>query len=222
MAMADMAGSLFVRDVELASRIKLDAQRRPTFLEMPFEEAVAFYEERFADPERTLEIIRAYRDRADDAGKRTLQKIADAMMRQIHTTLAQGGTLTDFADMFSERGFDAGYLENVYRTNVAQAYGAGRVREIEAVAEHVGFIEYVTAGDNRVRDKHRELDGKVWRADDPSWKTFAPPCGYQCRCSVVIREEGDFDETQLSRAVSLDWVDPAFRDSPTKLVTNPL
>ncbi len=220
MAMGDMAGSMFVRDVELANRIKLDANPRPTFLELPFAEAVQFFEQRFADPARALEVIRVYRDRADDASKRTLTKIAKAMIKQLTRTLAEGGTLDEFTEKFEGRGFDNSYLENVYRTNIQTAYGAGRVREIEASADVIPFVEYVAVMDGeRTRIEHQELDGKVWKTSDQAWKQFAPPCGFQCRCSTVTREEGDFDPAQLARVVSIDLVDPRFRKSPTAIVT---
>lgn len=222
MAMADMAGSLFVREVEMSQRIKLGDERRETFLELPFEEAVQFFEQRFQDPERALEVIRAYRDRASDAAKRTLTKLAERMIRQLQADLANGGTLAEFVAQFESKRFDASYLENVYRTNVQTAYGAGRVREIEAVAEDVGFVEYVTAGDNRVRAEHEALDGKVWRATDPAWKQFAPPNGFQCRCSLVTREQGDFEPAQLSRTVAISDVAPEFRSSPVDIVNTPL
>lgn len=233
MALADMAGSLFVRDVEMASRIKLgDEQPRPAFLDLPFDEAIGFFNQRFQDPERALEVIRVYRDRASEASKRTLQVIAEQMIERLNESLANGEAMDAFIARFEGNGFDAGYLDNVYRTNIGTAYGAGHVREIEAVEEHVGFVEYVSAGDERVREpkgkrtkrteNHVALDGKVWRVDDQEWKVFAPPCGFRCRCSIIVREEGDFDDEQLSRPVSLDWIDPRFRKSPTALVTEPL
>lgn len=230
MALADMAGSLFVRDVEMASRIKLaDELPRPAFLDLPFDEAIEYFNERFQDPERALEVIRVYRDRASEASRRTLQVIAEQMLKRLEADLKAGGTFEQFVAEFADRGFDAGYLDNVYRTNIGTAYGAGHVREIEAVQEHVGFVEYVTAGDERVRkpkgknlENHVALDGKVWRVDDPEWKVFAPPCGFRCRCSIVVREEGDFSESQLTRQVSLAWINPDFRKSPTDLVTEPL
>lgn len=230
MALADMAGSLFVRDVEMADRIKLaDELPRPAFLDLPFDEAIEYFNDRFQAPDRALEVIRVYRDRADEAAKRTLQVIAEQMVKQLEADLKSGGTFEEFAAEFGDKGFDAGYLDNVYRTNIGTAYGAGHVREIEELAEHIGFVEYVTAGDERVRapkgkntENHAALEGKVWRVDDPQWKVFAPPCGFRCRCSIIVREEGDFSDEQLSRPVQLDWINPQFAKPPTALVLEPL
>lgn len=227
MALADMAGALFVADVERGGSTVKRMADPETFLELPFEQAVQFFENRFADQDRATEIIRKYRDRSSGASERTLQRIAKQMIAKLDATLQEGGTLAEFVSEFEGRRvggevLEAGYLENVYRTNIQTAYGAGRVSEIEQVSDSVAYVEYVTVGDDRVRDSHAALDGKVWRANDPDWRRFAPPNGYQCRCAIVTRDEGEIDTRQLKRPADSTGISADFLRSPSDLVQEPL
>ena len=43
--------------------------------------------------------------------------------------------------------------------------------------------------DDRTRPQHREWDGIVRSIDDDFWSTHYPPCGFQCRCTVVALSE---------------------------------
>lgn len=50
--------------------------------------------------------------------------------------------------------------------------------------KELGFTKYTwrTVGDSRVRESHRENDGKVFSWDDPPPETGHPGEDYQCRC----------------------------------------
>jgi SPP1 gp7 family putative phage head morphogenesis protein len=54
--------------------------------------------------------------------------------------------------------------------------------------------QYITAGDDKVRDSHRALDGKVFPANSEFWKTHFPPWDYNCRCQCVPLSDGDVAE----------------------------
>lgn len=53
------------------------------------------------------------------------------------------------------------------------------------------LLEYRTVGDARVREEHRALNGVRKPMDDPFWKTWYPPNGYNCRCTVIAVNSGD-------------------------------
>jgi SPP1 gp7 family putative phage head morphogenesis protein len=57
-------------------------------------------------------------------------------------------------------------------------------QDIEETKEEKPFLEYVTAGDDRVREEHEELEGTIEPVDSPFWEEFYPPNGWNCRCSV--------------------------------------
>lgn len=46
------------------------------------------------------------------------------------------------------------------------------------------LLRYSTAGDARVRDTHRALDGVTKPMEDTFWDTHFPPNGWNCRCDV--------------------------------------
>lgn len=47
------------------------------------------------------------------------------------------------------------------------------------------WLEYNTAGDERVRDSHRRMDGITMQKKSAWWNTHWPPLDYGCRCTVV-------------------------------------
>lgn len=78
-------------------------------------------------------------------------------------------------------------VENIFRTQTALAYGAGRANgnARPEIQEILWGYEYTTVGDDRVRETHAAMDGVRRPNEDPIWQTWTPPCGYSCRCSVI-------------------------------------
>ena len=75
-------------------------------------------------------------------------------------------------------------IRTILRTNIAAAYSAGRYkRQRETIASRP-YWQYIAVLDGTTRLRHRELHGKVFRADDPVWDTIYPPNGFRCRCRV--------------------------------------
>lgn len=93
-------------------------------------------------------------------------------------------------------------LETIFRTNMQSAYMAGRfATQLENVDERPWW-EYVAVMDNRTRPAHRVLNGRVYRYDDPFWRTFYPPNGYRCRCRVRTRSRSDMKQLDLPESSS--------------------
>ncbi len=92
-------------------------------------------------------------------------------------------------------------LKTIFRTNMASSYNAGRYREQKRRAElKIGarpYWQYIAVLDNRTRHSHRELNGKVFRHDDPFWDYFYPPNGYNCRCRVSDLSSRDVERQGL-------------------------
>ncbi len=47
------------------------------------------------------------------------------------------------------------------------------------------YVQYQTAGDERVRSSHQLLDGKIFNLSDKEAMRLWPPNGYGCRCEMV-------------------------------------
>ena len=80
-------------------------------------------------------------------------------------------------------------VENIYRTNVQSAFQAGRFAQMQRSAAARPYWRYMAVGDRRTRPTHMALHGKVFRHDDPFWKTWYPPNGFMCRCTVTTLSE---------------------------------
>ena len=80
-------------------------------------------------------------------------------------------------------------MEVIYRTNMQNAYMAGRWQELQDNRAAMPYLQYTAVMDNRTRPLHRELHGQVYHIDDPFWDTFYPPNGFNCRCTVTAYGE---------------------------------
>lgn len=93
---------------------------------------------------------------------------------------------------------NASRLDLIFRQNVMTAYAAGRWQRQQEARKERPYLRYSAILDGRTRPAHRALDGLVFPADDPFWKTFYPPNGFRCRCLVVSlsRREVSPDEVR--------------------------
>ena len=85
----------------------------------------------------------------------------------------------------TETGLDVpARLSLIFQQNTQTAYMYGRYRTMLANAEERPWWMYVAVLDSRTRASHAALNRKVFRYDDPFWKTHYPPNGFRCRCRV--------------------------------------
>lgn len=227
---ADLGGQAFVRLIEMEDDTRLLASTpRDAFLSMPFEEALAFWRARGGSEEQLQLVLRGYRENAEGASSLMLDAVSRRAIAEMERAIEQGVSLRDFANSINDEAANFGlgpvspsYLENVYRTNVSVAYGAGRYTQLidPVVMAARPYREYMTVGDGRVRSSHAALAGLVFLAESSDWRRIAPPNGYQCRCAMVSRSRKQFAELRLvlSSGVPLDYVaEPDFNAPPDQL-----
>lgn len=89
------------------------------------------------------------------------------------------------------------WLRTEYDTALTGGEMAARWVQFDAEKDDIPLLEYSTVGDARVRNEHRALDGITRKVDDAFWNTYYPPNGWNCRCTVVQKPQGD--ETPESR-----------------------
>ena len=94
--------------------------------------------------------------------------------------------------------FNRNYLQAEYQTAKRGAQMAHLWNKFLEQKEYYPNLVYRTVGDSRVRPEHATLNGVVKPIDDPFWKTYYPPNGWRCRCTVMNTaekvSEGTFED----------------------------
>jgi len=117
------------------------------------------------------------------------------VQRELARQVRRGADLREFRKFAEARLISAGWtpanashVETIFRTNVVQAYNAGRVEHAmrPSVLRLRPFWQVVTVNDGppRQRPAHRALHLRVLRATDAAWGRAYPPFGFMCRCRV--------------------------------------
>lgn len=175
---------------------------------MPFDEAVAFFRSKGLMTEAEFDALRdRYREggfiarrlaseRLQELARASLARLLDQGMtpREIRAVLGNAESVESQALGITPAA--PHYIETIIRTNVATAYGAGRWEAMNspAVVALRPFLQFRTAGDSRVRPgphgkpggpNHRVLHGVVFRAGTEEAAYYAPPIGFNCRCTMV-------------------------------------
>ena len=100
-------------------------------------------------------------------------------------------------------------LETIYRTNLALAYARGAWSNFLENESRRPFLMYSAILDARVRPSHARMDGHIARVGDPVWQRWSPPCGFNCRCTLIslspsqAEEMRSLDEQRLRRNTEL-------------------
>lgn len=228
---ADLAGQLFVRQVEVPESMPeraLADKSAAAFFSLPFDEAVQeFLGKRIVTPEEFRRLSDAARTRSFTATMLASDGLREHAFELLAKALQEGSTLRDFAAQLQAGEVSLGvtpsspaYIETVYRTNIQSAYGAGRYRQITnpVVVAARPYIEYRTAQDSRVRPSHALLDGVIFEQSDPNWSRYAPPNGYNCRCGIVTLRARDVDRSRVVASSDLPadtLPDSGFDTAPT-------
>lgn len=100
------------------------------------------------------------------------------------------------------------YLRTEYNAAVAGSQMASKWVEFEKHPD--ALLEYRTAEDDRVRQSHQVLNGVIRPVSDDFWKTYYPPNGWNCRCTVIRRNSG----------TATKMADVAYPEVPTHFATN--
>lgn len=114
-------------------------------------------------------------------------------------------------------------LETILRTNATDAFNQGRLTEARSFAPGLILaMEFSAILDDRTTEICRELDGRLFRMDDPDLDRFKPPLHFNCRSMLVAVPAGieidkdDFVTGGIKGAV-LDLMSPGFGGNITKL-----
>ncbi|WP_281683412.1 phage minor head protein [Zunongwangia profunda] len=114
--------------------------------------------------------------------------------KQLEGLLTKNGKIQPWSTFKKEAlkvsgDYNVRWLKTEYHQTVATANMAGKWKDFEANKDLYPNLKYVTAGDNRVREEHRQWDGLVLPINHPWWATHFPPQDWGCRCGAVQTDE---------------------------------
>lgn len=106
----------------------------------------------------------------------------ETVIKAVNKSIADGGTFNDFQKLIAESEIilPKHYLDNVFRTNIQNAYGHGRWQQQQRNKDKRQYLMYSAINDSRVRPAHLALNRIVRPIDDPFWLTHYPPLGFRC------------------------------------------
>lgn len=104
--------------------------------------------------------------------------------------------------------FNKVWQKTEYETALLTAEAAANYQRLYKKRERFPYWQYVTAGDEKVREEHRKLDGVTLLHSDPRWDKIYPPNGWKCRCHVVprMRNEVNNDLIKKSQDITDDYM----------------
>jgi SPP1 gp7 family putative phage head morphogenesis protein len=120
--------------------------------------------------------------------KDVLAAFKEEIARALELGTPQREVIKGFRSILSGAGHEKlgeYHLEVIFRTNVQVAYGTGRRRAMEEIADELPLWQYSAVLDDRTRPTHRALDGIILPSDHPFWDEHYPPWGFSCRCVAV-------------------------------------
>ena len=111
-----------------------------------------------------------------------------ATLDSLTDTLKNGGTFAQWQKTVDVQslGLPKHRLDNIFRTNIQQAYNHGQWQHQLANQETHRYLLYDAINDSRTRPSHRANDGIIRQINDPIWKLiWFSRNVYRCRCRLV-------------------------------------
>ncbi len=140
------------------------------------------------------------------AGATKLELLSD-LRQAVDDAITNGTTITEFRKRFDEAVQKHGWSYNgkrgwrtrvIYDTNLRTAHAAGQWQQAQRTKDRRPYMQYMTAGDGRVRPQHAAWDEMVFPIDSPWWNTHYPPNGWGCRCTVRTLSQRQIESEGLT------------------------
>lgn len=170
------------------------------------------FEDRVISEERRLKLIEKYSKVLSDAIDKGYSKAVEfydadlarqlkdnvtlfsafkesSFKKTIESMLTENGKLLSFKE-FKKKALNVSeeynkrWLKTEYDQTVSSANMANKWKSFEANTDLYPNLRYLTVGDNRVRDKHKQWDGLVLPFNHSFWNNHLPPNDWGCRCTV--------------------------------------
>ena len=145
----------------------------------------------------------------------TVSKLAS--LDQIRTVInlsnkaiEDGSTFQDFQKAVKESGIELSphHLDNIFRTNIQNAYAHGIWTQQQENKANRPYLRYSSLSDSRVRPSHLALNNIIRHIDDSFWYTHYPPNGFRCRCAVDALTESQAKRGGITADKDLPDIQP--------------
>lgn len=129
-----------------------------------------------------------------------------AELVEVSRLLSKDGVKTPF-DTFArqvkaiDRDYNVNYLRAEYNFAVHSSRSAALWERFSKDADRY-YLQYRTAGDERVREDHRPLHDITLPFDDPFWAEYFPPNGWNCRCTAVRVRRSKYTPSDHDKAMA--------------------
>lgn len=97
--------------------------------------------------------------------------------------------------------YNRNYLYAEYQFAVTSSQMAAKWAELDDTERY--NLQYRTAGDNKVRKEHKELNKITLPKSDPFWVKYYPPNGWNCRCIAIEVPVDKYTVSDSEKALSL-------------------
>lgn len=141
----------------------------------------------------------------------------ESVWESVLSSIEKGLTYQDFQDNCQEIFSDLGWVgagayraELIYRNAMQSALMAGQYMQLMNDIDIFKFWQYVAVRDDRTRPSHAAMGGRVFPAGSEIWRTWWPPNGHNCRCSVI----GLTEEEVFTRGMNVEYNDPTGETYP--------
>lgn len=123
-----------------------------------------------------------------------------AEVQQLNQTFRESKNLNEFSKKAETicNKFNKAWQKTEYDTAVLTAESAANYQRLKAKQTLFPYWKYVTAGDEKVREEHKKLNGVTLPAKDPRWDKIFPPNGWNCRCRVVPMMKHEVSKEQIA------------------------
>ncbi|WP_250278784.1 phage head morphogenesis protein [[Clostridium] colinum] len=182
------------------SKIKIDGFK--------FEDAIKYFNKKIPiTKEDYKKLDDKYKNLAFTIANYSNINLLNEIFQLLLTTIEEGESLNTFKNLLNDCLEDWGYdkendykIDLIYRNNIQTAYQVGHYEMLtdSDVLEYRPYWQYDAIEDDDTRPEHKALDGLVFKADDPFWKTWYPPNGHRCRCTVKSLSRKDVERKGLS------------------------
>jgi len=165
---------------------------RPEFLDLPFNEAVAYFRRKILIPTTTCkQFTAAQHNYCFTIAGLTKASLLEDARQLVDKALAEGTDLETFKKEFQQKIIDKWWkadgkrVETILSTNVRRSYAAGRYQQATDpdIMRDRPLLLWRHRYSPNFRPNHLALHNVAIPTDHEFWKVALPPCAWGCRCS---------------------------------------